>query len=171
MKGQDFTQRSKDPETLSCPSASRLPGSPVLSNILRQIVTAPIQGEILNAELHAPVHAAMPTTVAASPVESPRTASSKSKPLGEILSEAGRKALGGGIPGMAAMATQVSCQLLVSVVCPVDACAFLLTQQPMELNPCFIHKKTDKCESASPWAESRGSSSETDFFLMVASPS
>ncbi|GLC49874.1 hypothetical protein PLESTB_000318100 [Pleodorina starrii] len=43
--------------------------------------------------------------VAASPAE---TAVHKPpKPLREVLSDAGRKALGGGIPGMAAMATQV----------------------------------------------------------------
>ncbi len=44
--------------------------------------------------------------IAASPAEG-STEPKPPKPLGEVLSDAGRKALGGGVPGMVAMATQV----------------------------------------------------------------
>ncbi|KAG2451761.1 hypothetical protein HYH02_003540 [Chlamydomonas schloesseri] len=43
--------------------------------------------------------------VAASPAES--SPSSSPKPIGQVLRDAGNKALGGGLPGMVAMATQV----------------------------------------------------------------
>lgn len=45
-------------------------------------------------------------SIAASPAEG-SIEPKPPKPLGEVLSDAGRKALGGGIPGMVAMATQV----------------------------------------------------------------
>eukprot|EP00198_Chlamydomonas_reinhardtii_P008578 XP_001697915.1 predicted protein [Chlamydomonas reinhardtii] len=48
--------------------------------------------------------------VAASPAESTATTTRPApspKPLGQVLADAGNKALGGGLPGMAAMATQV----------------------------------------------------------------
>ncbi|GLI63189.1 hypothetical protein VaNZ11_006085 [Volvox africanus] len=77
--------------------------SPVLTSALGHLRQSPVVAEGVQVTSHAPSPTQLPI-VAASPVESMR---SSPKPLSEILSDAGRKALGGGIPGMAAMATQV----------------------------------------------------------------
>ncbi|GIL50246.1 hypothetical protein Vafri_6480 [Volvox africanus] len=77
--------------------------SPVLASARGHLRQSPVVAEIVQLNNHAPSPSHLPI-VAASPVES---TSSNPKPLSQILSDAGRKALGGGIPGMAAMATQV----------------------------------------------------------------
>ncbi|KAG2484091.1 hypothetical protein HYH03_017110 [Edaphochlamys debaryana] len=53
-----------------------------------------------------PVNEASMVAASASEAPSP-VAASPPRPLGQVLSEAGRKALGGGVPGALAMATQV----------------------------------------------------------------
>ncbi|EFJ44445.1 hypothetical protein VOLCADRAFT_82831 [Volvox carteri f. nagariensis] len=102
MPTQPLKPAALDSDGFRLATVTGLPVSPVLRALSYQNNFL-VESGLAHQARHAPAPAQLPI-VAASPAES---APSKTKPLSEVLSDAGRKSLGGGIPGMVAMATQV----------------------------------------------------------------
>jgi hypothetical protein len=79
------------------------PASPALASVMSNLTHGPARSESALCSSYM-VPAPQTPIVAASPAEGTLRSP---KPLKQVLMDAGNKALGGGIPGMAAMATQV----------------------------------------------------------------